>query len=137
MSKIDFTPLDTTATSDLPNSIKSAEISNVVSPKRCTPPIPINNRKPFVLQQEIISIKQQLEEYRDKKKMSDKKRSEMDEEKEKRMDEYVKTKNFAESDHEEDHPIDCYSQKCIGAGIKLQILVSTQKEEEKEMTNKN
>lgn len=40
MSKIDLTPLDTTATADLPNSVKSAEISKVCSAPLCTPPIP-------------------------------------------------------------------------------------------------
>lgn len=39
ISNIDFTPLDTTATDDFPNSIKSAEISMVSWPFLCTPPI--------------------------------------------------------------------------------------------------
>lgn len=40
ISRIDLTPLETTAIPVLPSSIKSAEISNVSSTFRCTPPIP-------------------------------------------------------------------------------------------------
>lgn len=40
MSNIDLAPLDTTATELFPNSVRSAEMSNVISPCRCTPPIP-------------------------------------------------------------------------------------------------
>lgn len=40
MSRIDFTPLDTTVTGFRPNSVRSALTSIVVSPPRCTPPRP-------------------------------------------------------------------------------------------------
>ena len=40
MSKIDLAPAQTTATGVYPNSIKSADMSNVVSAPLCTPPIP-------------------------------------------------------------------------------------------------
>jgi hypothetical protein len=40
ISNIDFAPAHTTATGVYPNSIKSADISNVVSAPLCTPPIP-------------------------------------------------------------------------------------------------
>lgn len=40
MSKIDLTPLETTAIDVLPSSVRSAETSIVLSTSRCTPPIP-------------------------------------------------------------------------------------------------
>lgn len=40
MSKIDLTPLDTTATDVFPSSIRSAEMSIESWPSRWTPPIP-------------------------------------------------------------------------------------------------
>ena len=40
MSRIDFTPAQTTATSVWPSSVRSAEMSKLVSAPRCTPPSP-------------------------------------------------------------------------------------------------
>jgi hypothetical protein len=55
MSRIDLTPLETTATPHLPSSVRSAEMSKVVSPSRWTPPIP-KKTNPLLLPQTAFSL---------------------------------------------------------------------------------
>ena len=44
MSKIDFAPAHTTAIGDLLNSVRSLEMSIVLSPPLCTPPMPASTK---------------------------------------------------------------------------------------------
>jgi hypothetical protein len=46
MSSTDLTPAHTTATGVRPSSVRSAEMSKLLSPPRCTPPMPAQGSSP-------------------------------------------------------------------------------------------